>query len=54
VAVDVAAGEVDWEPVGVAAHPDGGDCEKRLPEEVGPLRDRGGPAMVRVRVVAGG
>ncbi|GAB1821113.1 hypothetical protein [Herbidospora sp. RD11066] len=54
VAVDVAAGEVDWEPVDVAAHPDHGDCEERLPDEVAPLRDRGGPPMVRLRVISGG
>ncbi|WP_248963606.1 hypothetical protein [Sphaerisporangium perillae] len=56
VAVDIAAGEVDWEPAGVAAHTDGdhGDCEERLPAEVLPLRDRGGPAMVRMRVISGG
>ncbi|WP_031162296.1 hypothetical protein [Streptosporangium roseum] len=53
VAVDVAAGEVDWSPAGVsvAMHP--GDCESHLPEGVESLRDRGGPDQVRLRVVDG-
>ncbi|MGV9771401.1 hypothetical protein [Streptosporangium sp. NPDC003464] len=53
VAVDVAAGSVDWSPAGVsvAMHP--GDCESHLPEGVESLRDRGGPNQVRLRVLDG-
>ncbi|GAA3133642.1 hypothetical protein GCM10010466_25300 [Planomonospora alba] len=54
VAVDTAAGTVDWSPAGVspAMHP--GDCESHLPEPVESLRDRGGPDAVRLRVLDGG
>ncbi|MGJ6967222.1 hypothetical protein ACSDR0_35425 [Streptosporangium sp. G11] len=54
VAVDVAAGHVDWSPAGVGVamhHP--GDCESHLPVPVETLRDRGGPDQVRLRVVDG-
>lgn len=53
VAVDVAAGSVDWSPAGVSVvmHPD--DCESHLPAPVESLRDRGGPDQVRLRVVDG-
>ncbi|GAA5086425.1 hypothetical protein HNP84_003533 [Thermocatellispora tengchongensis] len=52
VAVDVAGGTVDWSPAGVAAHHPG-DCESHLPVGIDPLRDRGGPDQVRLRVVDG-
>ncbi|MEV8631714.1 hypothetical protein AB0395_08660 [Streptosporangium sp. NPDC051023] len=51
VAVDVAAGTVDWSPAGVTAALHPGDCESHLPEGVESLRDRGGPDAVRLRVV---
>ena len=53
VAVDVAAGSVDWEPAGVHG-PSDDDCEARLPVGVESLPDAGGPGRVRVRVLRGG
>ena len=52
VAVDVAAGQVDFAPAGVAA-PTDDDCEAHLPEPVESTPDSEGPARVRVRVLRG-
>jgi hypothetical protein len=53
VAVDVAAGTVDWAPADVPG-PSDDDCEDRLPVGVESLPDAGGPGRVRVRVLRGG
>jgi hypothetical protein len=53
VAVDSAAGTVDWAPTGVDAATDD-DCEAHLPEGVESMPDTGGRAKVRVRVLRGG
>ncbi|NUS06817.1 MAG: hypothetical protein HOV97_30150 [Nonomuraea sp.] len=52
VAVDVAAGAVDWTPAGINVRMHH-DCEHTVPQGVEAMTDHGGPDQVRVRVVSG-